>query len=235
MLFHLLLIAKTQKCEQHDNQEACTRSISSIFLIFARVNTKPMRHLSVLILLLAAAVGTACSQNQAAAGEAEDIVASRTKNLTKTINYGHRPVAKRDIDVVVIHSTYYLGPDSFNIDGVLKQFKRYDVCSHYIVGRDGIIYKTVAENNVAYHAGVSTLPGTNRKNCNSFSIGIEVICSPSQGPTDEQYNSLVALVKDIKTRYTINYVVRHSDIAPGRKTDPWRFDWKGFNQRLKEE
>ncbi|MBR2624205.1 MAG: N-acetylmuramoyl-L-alanine amidase, partial [Paludibacteraceae bacterium] len=59
--------------------------------------------------------------------------------------------------------------------------------------------------------------------------------SPSQGPTDEQYNSLVALVKDIKTRHTINYVVRHSDIAPGRKTDPWRFDWKGFNQRLREE
>ena len=144
-------------------------------------------------------------------------------------------MAKRNIDVVVIHSTYYLGPDSFNIDGVLKQFKRYDVCSHYIVGRDGTIYKTVAENNVAYHAGVSTLPGTNRKNCNSFSIGIEVICSPSQGPTDEQYNSLVALVKDIKTRYTINYVVRHSDIAPGRKTDPWQFDWKGFNQRLREE
>ncbi len=196
-----------------------------------------MRHLATLLIMLTAIVSSACSQNSSSAESAKSqtSIESLIDDRTKSINFGFRPVAKRDIDVVVIHSTYYLGPDSFNIEGVLKQFKRYDVCSHYIVGRDGTIYKTVAENNVAYHAGVSTLPGTNRKNCNSFSIGIEVICSPSQGPTDEQYNSLVALVKDIKTRYTINYVVRHSDIAPGRKTDPWRFDWKGFNQRLREE
>ena len=206
--------------------------IFSIFLIFA-----DMRHLTIFLVLLTAAVSSACSQNANVAKSEDGSVSieSLIEDRTKSINFGFRPVAKRDIDVVVVHSTYYLGRDSFNIEGVLKQFRQYQVCSHYIIGRDGTIYKTVAENNVAYHAGVSTLPGTNRKNCNTFSIGIEVICSPSQGPTDEQYNSLVALVKDIKTRYTINYVVRHSDIAPGRKTDPWRFDWKGFNQRLKEE
>ncbi len=65
-----------------------------------------------------------------------------------------------------------------------------------------------------------------RKNVNDFSIGIELDGTMTSGFTDAQYTSLRALIADIKTRNKISSIVGHSDIAPGRKTDPWQFDWE---------
>jgi N-acetyl-anhydromuramyl-L-alanine amidase AmpD len=154
-------------------------------------------------------------------------------DVTAQVKIGYREESQRNIDIIVIHSTCNLGVDSFSVLGVMKQFKEYKVSSHYIIGRNGEIYRMVAENNVAYHAGVSSLPGTNRTNLNTNSIGIEIVNTPNTPPTDEQYESLVHLVQDIKKRYPIKYVVRHSDIAPGRKTDPWMFQWDVFQNFLK--
>ena len=44
----------------------------------------------------------------------------------------------------------------------------------------------------------------------------------------KEIQALRQLVKDICSRYAIRYVVRHSDIAPGRKDDPWCFNWQRF-------
>jgi len=63
---------------------------------------------------------------------------------------------------------------------------------------------------------------------NTCSIGIELMCSTEDSPTGEQLKSLLNLVKDIQSRYQIQYVLRHSDIAPGRKTDPWNMNWDDF-------
>lgn len=155
-------------------------------------------------------------------------------DLSTQVNFGHRVTSGRTIDIIVIHSTYAVCKDSFFIDAVLDQFKQYKVCSHYIIGRNGEIYLTVNEKNVAYHAGASTLPGTKRTNLNGSSIGIEIINTPNTPPTDAQYESLLHLIQSIQKRHPIKHIVRHSDIAPGRKTDPWLFEWLVFKKMLGE-
>lgn len=154
-------------------------------------------------------------------------------DITSQVNFGHKTRTKRNVDIIVVHSTYFHGPDSFSVSGILKQFKQNNVCAHYIIGRGGQIYLAVKENSIAYHAGVSKLPGTNRTSINSSSIGIEIIDTPHTPPTDAQYESLVQLVEEIKKRHPIKYIVRHSDIAPGRKTDPWMFQWDVFKNFVK--
>jgi len=155
-------------------------------------------------------------------------------DLTAEVNFGHKEASNRTIDIIVIHSTYAVNKDSFSIHAVLNEFKQYDVCSHYIIGRGGEIYSVVKENDIAYHAGVSLLPGTDRTNLNGSSIGIEIINTRKTPPTDAQYEALVHLVQDIKKRHPIKYVVRHSDIAPDRKTDPWLFEWPVFKKMIGE-
>jgi N-acetyl-anhydromuramyl-L-alanine amidase AmpD len=81
------------------------------------------------------------------------------------------------------------------------------------------------DKNIAWHAGVSETPD-GRKNVNDFSIGIEVINSKTEGPSEAQYKNLKKLISYIKDSYNIKYILGHSDIAPERKDDPWKFDWK---------
>jgi N-acetyl-anhydromuramyl-L-alanine amidase AmpD len=93
----------------------------------------------------------------------------------------------------------------------------------------------VNEKNIAYQAGHSQLPD-GRTGVNSCSIGIELITTKDSldSPTQMQIKSLATLVKDIKSRYKIKYVLRHSDIAPERKTDPWNMNWEDFLKRIGE-
>ena len=74
-----------------------------------------------------------------------------------------------------------------------------------------------------------------RKKCNDFSIGIEVEGADDIPYTEEQYQCLSQLTILLKKHYPfiINNIVGHSDIAPGRKTDPGEaFDWQYFNSLL---
>lgn len=154
------------------------------------------------------------------------------KIIDKKINFGHAKADNRKVDVIIVHSTFNnSGGEHYNIDLVLKQFKRYDVSAHYVIGRDGTIYQLVNEKDLSYHAGKGSLPD-GRTNVNSCSIGIELMTSYTEGPTEKQTEALLQLINDIKKRNTIKYVLRHSDIAPGRKTDPWNMDWEGFLKKL---
>lgn len=157
----------------------------------------------------------------------------RGEIIDKKMSVGYRTAQSRNIDVVIIHSVYNnSGGEIFDIDLIIKQFARYNVSAHYLIGRAGEIYKLVDEKNVAYHAGKSILPD-GRTSVNSCSIGIEVVCSLQDSVNEAQTTALLKLTNDIKNRYKIKYILRHSDIAPGRKTDPWNFDWENFNSRLK--
>src|ERR1035437_6434442 len=152
--------------------------------------------------------------------------------VDKTVNFGMRFSQLRNINAIIIHSVYNAsGGDIYDIDLVIKQFSHYHVSSHYVIGREGTIYQLVKENNVSFHAGKSILPD-GRTGLNSCSIGIELLDSIGDSPTEKQLASLTALVKDIKSRLPIKYVLRHSDIAPGRKTDPWNMDWGDFLKRI---
>jgi len=151
---------------------------------------------------------------------------SRCNVSEQFITWGFKTLPQpRKIDLVIIHSTYFANnKDSFNVDGVLSQFKKYGVSAHYLISRNGGIIRLVAEKNVSFHAGKSKLPN-GRTNINTNSIGIEIITNEHNAPTSAQYEALICLLGDIKNRYTINYIGGHKDIALGRKTDPWNFDW----------
>jgi N-acetyl-anhydromuramyl-L-alanine amidase AmpD len=152
--------------------------------------------------------------------------------IDKAVNFGFAHSNSRKIDVIIIHSTFNnSGGEFYDIDLIIKQFARYKVSAHYVLGRDGSVFQLVDEQNVAYHAGKSKLPDA-RTAVNSCSIGIEIMTSFDEAPTDLQIEALLKLVDDIKSRHPIKYVLRHSDIAPGRKTDPWNMDWESFNQQL---
>ena len=152
--------------------------------------------------------------------------------INKKVNFGFAPNSNRTINSVIVHSTFNnSGGDKYDIDLVLKQFSTYGVSAHYVIGRDGKIYQLVDEKDNSYHAGKSSLPdGTT--NVNSCSIGIEIMTSYTESPTKEQETALLNLITSIKKRYSIKYVLRHSDIAPVRKTDPWNFDWETFKKQL---
>jgi len=159
---------------------------------------------------------------------------SKLNIINKTVSFGMRTANLRNIDVIIVHSVYNAsGGDIYDIDLVIKQFSIYHVSSHYVINREGIIFQLVKEKDVSFHAGQSSLPD-GRKGVNTCSIGIELMDSIGDKPTELQIISLSELVKDIETRYRIKYVLRHSDIAPGRKTDPWNMDWEDFMSRIKD-
>lgn len=152
--------------------------------------------------------------------------------VDKKMSTGFKSADSRNIDVLIIHSVFNnSGGEIYDINLIIKQFARYGVSAHYLIGRDGTVYNLVDEKNVAYHAGKSSLPD-GRIGVNSCSLGIEMVCSFTESITDIQMESLVKLTKDIQSRYKIKYVLRHSDIAPGRKTDPWNFEWDGYLKRI---
>lgn len=104
------------------------------------------------------------------------------------------------------------------------------VSAHYFINRKGEIIEFVPTEKRAWHAGVSSYEG--RERVNDFSIGIELEGTDVEPYTPSQYNALAALTMDIMKRYpliTKDRIVGHSDIAPGRKTDPGEsFDWNHF-------
>jgi len=152
------------------------------------------------------------------------------EDISSEIDFGH--LEQRRIHTIIIHSNYFLGDDPYSTEGCIAQFRQYDVAPHYLIERDGNILRLVDEEQTAFHAGDSRIPGTNTVSLNQFSIGIEIINTQKEGPTEAQYDSLVRLVRDICSRRPIKHILRHSDVSPGRKTDPWCFDWEGFIRRL---
>lgn len=143
----------------------------------------------------------------------------------KFVSWGYEKSIGRKIDTVIIHSTYNaLGGDPFNLEKILDIYKSYGVSPHYIINRDGKIYRLVADENIAYHAGESKVPD-GRTGVNNFSIGIELINSKTEKPTESQYAALKKLITRLKSEYSIKYVLGHNQIAPGRKDDPWNINW----------
>jgi N-acetyl-anhydromuramoyl-L-alanine amidase len=145
------------------------------------------------------------------------------------------------VDLLVIHAIS-LPPGKFGGPGIVELFtNRLDtaahpfyatirdlrVSAHFVVRRDGELIQFVPCDRRAWHAGESSWKGKDR--CNDVSIGIELEGSDEAGFTDAQYGRLAALTRTLKARYRIRDVVGHSDVAPGRKTDPGpQFDWARY-------
>lgn len=154
--------------------------------------------------------------------------------VQKPVNFGFAIASQRMVDAVIIHSTFNnSGGEHYDIDKIIAQFARYRVSAHYVIARDGLVYQLVDNKNIAYHAGKCTLPN-GASNVNSRSIGIEIMTNFDESPTDLQIGTIVELLKNIKEKYNFKYLLRHSDIAPGRKSDPWNMHWDNFVEKCKE-
>jgi len=101
------------------------------------------------------------------------------------------------------------------------------VSAHALIRRDGQIVQYVPFGERAWHAGQSTYRG--RAGCNDFSIGVELEGTDDTPYTDAQYEALAALAAALLTAYpslSAQAIAGHSEVAPGRKTDPGpAFDW----------
>lgn len=154
------------------------------------------------------------------------------------------------VDLLVIHNIS-LPPDEFGGPWIEDLFlNRLDpdahpyfaeiagltVSSHLLIRRDGELVQFVPLDARAWHAGASCFEG--RERCNDFAIGIELEGSDHQPFTDAQYDTLVQVTRDIMARYPDirpERIAGHSDIAPGRKTDPGpHFDWVRYRNALAE-
>jgi AmpD protein len=108
--------------------------------------------------------------------------------------------------------------------------------AHALVRRDGAIVQYVPFGERAWHAGASQYRG--RSTCNDFSVGVELEGTDDTPYTEAQYQQLAALAAALLATYaslSAEHIVGHSDIAPGRKSDPGAaFDWPRFRALLSE-
>jgi len=108
------------------------------------------------------------------------------------------------------------------------------VSAHLLIRRDGAVVQYVPFDLKAWHAGRSSFAG--REECNEFSIGIELEGTDEQPFSEAQYRTLTGVTQALLRRYPRIEPARiagHSDIAPGRKTDPGPcFDWQGYRSTL---
>lgn len=155
-------------------------------------------------------------------------------------NFGDRPKGV-PIDLVVVHSIS-LPPGDYGTGAVQRFFCNQletsehpyfeeiaglEVSAHVLIERTGKVTQFVNLDRRAWHAGRSSFEG--REECNDFSIGIELEGTDYDVFEESQYIALAALLIALESHYegvTTGRIVGHSDIAPGRKTDPGEgFDW----------
>jgi AmpD protein len=108
------------------------------------------------------------------------------------------------------------------------------VSSHLLIRRDGEVVQYVPFHKRAWHAGLSSYRG--RERCNDFSIGIELEGTDDEPYEAVQYQVLAQCASALLRAYpamSSEHITGHSDIAPGRKTDPGPyFDWQHFRRFL---
>lgn len=155
-------------------------------------------------------------------------------------NCDERP-AGTEIELLVIHAIS-LPPGEFGGGAIEQLFlNRLDasdhpyyatiagskVSAHFVIRRDAACMQFVPCLKRAWHAGASSWRGRSR--CNDFSIGVELEGCDDVAFESAQYDVLAQLTRAIKRAYPIVDIAGHSDLAPGRKTDPGpHFDWPRY-------
>ena len=145
-------------------------------------------------------------------------------------NFGNR----RDYvtpKMVVLHYTAMKSSD----DAIARMSDpKSEVSAHYLIDKFGKIIQLVDEQKRAWHAGESSYKGVT--DCNNYSIGIELEGTDDDLYTDDQYDTLIEATKGVIKNYPLinkDSIVGHSDVSPGRKTDPGsRLDWGRFLEAL---
>jgi AmpD protein len=152
-------------------------------------------------------------------------------------NQDARP-AGETITLLVVHSIS-LPPGHYGGDAIERLFTNrldpaahpyfreiadLEVSAHFLIRRDGELAQFVPTTRRAWHAGASCWRARSR--CNDFSIGVELEGTDSEAYAAAQYERLAALIGALRAHHPLRELAAHSDIAPGRKTDPGAgFDW----------
>lgn len=166
---------------------------------------------------------------------------------TPSPNCDDRPI-DAGVELIVVHGIS-LPPGEFGgpwIDALFtnmldptahpyfQDIQHLRVSSHLLIRRDGELVQYVPVQRRAWHAGQSCFSG--RERCNDFSVGIELEGTDVTPYAGAQYRRLAGVIATLLTHYpTLNgeRIVGHSDIAPGRKTDPGpAFDWPRLRRLL---
>lgn len=152
-------------------------------------------------------------------------------DIRAAVNFGERAEGK-SIDLLIMH---YTGMESGEAALDWLCCEESGVSCHYLVFEDGKIVQMVPETNRAWHAGQSFWRG--ERDINSCSVGIEIVNSGHEFGLCEfpeaQISAVIELSRDIVKRNKIRpeNVLAHSDIAPGRKTDPGElFPWARLHE-----
>ena len=163
-------------------------------------------------------------------------------------NYNQRP-EHTEIQLVVVHNIS-LPPSQFGGRYIEQFFQNQldwsehpyfqsiegmQVSAHLLILRSGEVLQFVNFNDRAWHAGRSTYLG--KKECNDYSIGIELEGSDDLPFDEVQYAVLAQVTAALQAAYPkiLQHLAGHSDIAPGRKTDPGPFfDWVKFRTLLQQ-
>ena len=169
----------------------------------------------------------------------------KSARLFASPNCDERP-AGCEIELLVIHHIS-LPPGEFGGPGIVELFTNrlnsaahpyyasiagMKVSAHFLIRRDGRLCQFVPCGERAWHAGESSWRG--RAQCNDFSIGVELEGTGDAPFTAAQYRQLARLTRALEARYPIRDIVGHSDIAPGRKSDPGpHFDWARYRLLLR--
>lgn len=166
---------------------------------------------------------------------------------TNSPNYNDRPIGQ-DVSLLVIHcislpeakygssnvEDFFLNKLDTSKNLEFTSLSKVKVSAHFFIKRTGEIVQFVSVYDRAWHAGKSIY--NNVKNCNDFSIGVELEGVDYDLFQSKQYDSLVILTKELQRIFPLisnNRIVGHEDIAPGRKTDPGSgFDWGYYLDRL---
>jgi len=105
-----------------------------------------------------------------------------------------------------------------------QEIASLEVSSHFLIRRDGEVVQFVPVRERAWHAGASVWRG--RARCNDFSIGVELEGAEEEAFAPVQYSTLADVVRALRAALPLRDIAAHSEVAPGRKTDPGpHFDW----------
>ncbi len=155
-------------------------------------------------------------------------------------NYGDRPL-DAGVSLLVVHNIS-LPPGQYGgghierlflnqldplADPYFETINHLKVSAHLLIDRQGRVTQFVPLNKRAWHAGTSCFNGED--DCNNYSVGIELEGCDDDPYSDAQYLALAEISCLLISEYsTLNpdRICGHSEIAPGRKTDPGEaFDW----------
>ncbi len=152
----------------------------------------------------------------------------------RLVNWGFDTQERGDgaVDTVIIHSAFNSKEgERYDVDTVVADMEAYGTAVHYVIDREGTVFRLVRERNTAFHAGQAQTPD-GRTDVDAFSLGVLLIGSLDDNFTIDQYASLRALLTDIGERYTLKYVLGHDEVEVHA---PWNFEWSRINDLRHEE